>query len=48
MTADRMMQILKDEYGIGSKAELDTAIEQFRGVDIGLFVVNERSSGDEK
>ncbi len=40
--ADKMLQILKEEYGIGSKAELETAIEEFQGVDIGLFVTEER------
>ena len=48
MTADKMMEILKREYGVNSREELDTAIKESRGIDIGLFVVSERRTGDEK
>lgn len=45
MTAEDMMEILKNEYGINSREELDNAIGSFKGIDIGLFV--ERSEDDE-
>lgn len=34
----RMKAILKEEYGINSKEELEAAMQRFSGLDIGIFV----------
>ena len=50
MTAEKMMEILKKEYGIGDKNELDTAIRSMPGIDIGLFTAStqNRRNDEEK
>lgn len=46
-----LVEILKTEYGIGSKAELEKAIAKLGGLDISLFcaeIKNTRRDSNEK
>ena len=37
MDADKMRRILKEEYGISNDRELRDAIQNFKGVNLGIF-----------
>ncbi len=42
MTADRMLEILKRDYGINSREEFYEAFRQMPKIDIGLFTKGRR------
>lgn len=49
MTVEAMKDLLKREYGIGSAEELYRTINEYPGVDIGLFAAPlERRVTDDK
>ena len=33
-----ILEILKREYGIGSKEEFETSVSEYAGIDIGIFL----------
>lgn len=49
MTAERIRHILKTEYGIESDEEFKAAVEDYRGINIGIFTMPlERSETSEQ
>lgn len=49
MIADKIRHILKTEYGIKSDEEFEAAVEDYRGINIGIFTMPlERSETSEQ
>ena len=50
MTAAKLKEILKDEYGINDEMEFELAVKGVKGVNLGIFTMplNERSIKNEQ